>query len=608
MSEPIDYLFRRQAARLINTGATRTIVATGNVQDLFFVPPREGGGRGNFIPLLDYLTATWTNPVGADGKPIADGPIVVQYEVNYGIRIPDVGAEDDVARGYDAWCAARKAKRTFKDDLAKTQRQDVAIDKPTGALEVLRQLCLIRRCADKDGLPYIRRQLLILIEGADLLIPNAPIAQLNEADRYRVAIFQDWFTDHGFQGGKDTVLLLAESRSQMHDRIAKLPVLEEVVVGSPDLDVRRFYIDWWNGGQTVADSLASTVGVDELAKSTAPLSIIALRQLLVGATRVADGSEKGRRVIPQAELLQKRKDFIVGQLGEGVVDFKQARHTTKDVIGSKRVLAFAQKDYIERVRRGAIRGALITGSNGSGKSFVWEAVAAELGMLVLELKGIRSKWFGDTDLMVERLYRLLCVLPSTKIFIDEADTVFGGVGADTHETERRLTGRFQNMMSDGALKHIFWLLLTARPQNLSPDIRRPGRVGDLSIPMLDPEGDDRTDYLRWIASTLDGEITGDVLEQLDKATVGHYAASFSSLRQELTFVAESTGGKIPLDRMLATIKDLMLPAIARERRYQNLQALVHTTRRSLLPNPDVTDEERAMWVEEIRELEAQGIR
>ena len=66
---------------------------------------------------------------------------------------------------------------------------------------------------------------------------------------------------------------------------------------------------------------------------------------------------------------------------------------------------------------------------------------------------------------------------------------FGGVGAETHSTERRLTGKIQAMMSDPRLRgRVIWLLMTARIHLLSPDIRRPGRVGDLIIPVLDPEG------------------------------------------------------------------------------------------------------------------------
>src|SRR5690606_29874921 len=93
---------------------------------------------------------------------------------------------------------------------------------------------------------------------------------------------------------------------------------------------------------------------------------------------------------------------------------------------------------------------------------------------------------------------LLSALGRVVILVDEADTQFGGVGEGVHETERRLTGKIQAMMADPALRgRVMWLLLTARIDKLSPDIRRPGRAGDLILPVLDPEGMDRGEFIRW---------------------------------------------------------------------------------------------------------------
>jgi hypothetical protein len=39
-----------------------------------------------------------------------------------------------------------------------------------------------------------------------------------------------------------------------------------------------------------------------------------------------------------------------------------------------------------------------------------------------------------------------------------------------------------------------------------------------------------------------------------------------------------------------------------------LQALVNCTRRSLLPDPKVGEEQRQRWAEELRLLEARGVR
>src|SRR4030095_15827281 len=147
--------------------------------------------------------------------------------------------------------------------------------------------------------------------------------------------------------------------------------------------------------------------------------------------------------------------------------------------------------------------------------------------VVLTLKNLRSQWFGQTDVIFERLRRLLSALARVLIFIDEADTQFGGVGEDTHEPERRLTGKLQAMMSDPALRgRVFWLLITARIHRLSPDLRRPGRVGDLILPALERDGPDREEFLRWaLGGVLAGEPTPAQLGQLDGPTRGYSAAA-----------------------------------------------------------------------------------
>jgi len=204
----------------------------------------------------------------------------------------------------------------------------------------------------------------------------------------------------------------------------------------------------------------------------------------------------------------------------------------------------------------------------------------------------------------------LLALSKVIIFVDEADTQFGGVGADTHETERRLTGKLQAMMSDLELRgRVVWLLVTARIHQLSPDIRRPGRVGDLIIPILDPEGTDREEFLRWtLKGSVAGELTAEQFQQLSQMTRSYSTAGFAALRSELKAKASQSKGPLPLDQVLAVVNDLLPPAIEETRRYQTLQALINCTRRSLLPDPEVKEEQRKEWAAELRLLEARGVR
>jgi SpoVK/Ycf46/Vps4 family AAA+-type ATPase len=199
---------------------------------------------------------------------------------------------------------------------------------------------------------------------------------------------------------------------------------------------------------------------------------------------------------------------------------------------------------------------------------------------------------------------VLEALEKVVIFVDEADTQFGGVGEESHSTERRLTGKIQAMMSDTRLRgRVFWLLMTARIHLLSPDIRRPGRVGDLIIPVLDPEGPDREEFVKWVAGAVLSEPTEAELARISELTAGYSAAAYSSLRSQLKAMEAKT-----LDEIVAIVNDLIQPAIEQTRRYQTLQALVNCTRRSLLPNAEVTDQDREEWWREILSLERQGIR
>ena len=185
-----------------------------------------------------------------------------------------------------------------------------------------------------------------------------------------------------------------------------------------------------------------------------------MRQLLAGAAYADQNSSRPH------DLIDKVEEFIQAQVGEDVVEFKKPSHTLEDVVGCTKLKEFLRRELIPRFKADpdkALPGAAVAGPIGGGKTFIFEAVAGELGVPVLVLKSIRSQWFGQTDVIFERLRRVLEALEKVVIFVDEADTQFGGVGAETHSTERRLTGKIQAMMSDPKLRgKVMWLLMTAR--------------------------------------------------------------------------------------------------------------------------------------------------
>ena len=142
----------------------RAVVLSGNVHDL--QPPPSGG----YAPLPDALRDAWD----------VAGCVLLTYELNGPIRFQRSG---DRERLHDAWRRWRLAgpageaaiarmlepgKRSSHDaDDGFDRTLAEAIGRPTAALEALRQCCLCARHGKLDG------RLIIIIEGADLILPEA---------------------------------------------------------------------------------------------------------------------------------------------------------------------------------------------------------------------------------------------------------------------------------------------------------------------------------------------------------------------------------------------------------------------------------------------------
>ena len=609
------YKFRTEAGMLINSGTSRSIVLHGNIHDLFFI---EESGEEDYIPLVPFLTRSWD----------ISGFILIVYELNGPLRFLRASDRDKVKNAFNLWRGATEPLQKKSTSLfALTNRLDNqnpkegrsddtpdnlfdqylndAIGSPTLALELLRQFCLISRSTNTLGEKFLQEKLLIIIEATDMLLPEGEIRSLSLADRHRISIVQDWISDSDFMKGTDTVVFTAESKSLVNSRIMRLPQVVDVEIQSPEVEARRHFISWFNRTQKPPDKELNFWGSQsQLAILTAGLSLQALRQLLIS---VCYSGEKLRPDI----VIEKVSEFIQAQLGEDVVEFKKPAHTLKDIVGNQKLIEFLRTQIIPRITstgKDSLSGLSVCGPIGSGKTFIFEGLAGELDIPVLILKNIRSMWFGQTDVIFERLRRLLMALVNVLIFVDEADTQFGDVGRDAHATERRLTGKIQAMMSDPQLRgNITWLLMTARIYNLSPDLRREGRVGDIVIPVLDPTGEDRKTFLRWtLSNVFSGEISDEVFELLLVQTEGYSAASFASLRSDLE-AAKNRQGELSVDEIVDVISDRILPNIGPIRRYQTLQAFLNCTRKSLLPG-DYSHEIRESWSEQIAQLEAMGIR
>jgi len=112
-------------------------------------------------------------------------------------------------------------------------------------------------------------------------------------------------------------------------------------------------------------------------------------------------------------------------------------------------------------------GCLICGPVGTGKSFIVQCFAKEIGIPVVELLNFRSKWQGQTEANLERVLVLLDAIGPVAVVVDEADAALGTRetgGADSGVSERVFASLAAFMGDTRRRGKVIWFLMTSRPR------------------------------------------------------------------------------------------------------------------------------------------------
>lgn len=565
--------FLREIAERFLSRQTNQFLLTGNVSDLVdgagvLAPWSEKDHAGRFGALDSYIQR----------RLVSRGRFVVTFDIARGITFADNDAfnalrafysEEDAAGPIVSSADQQRRAGRFDRTVAESQVYSFV------TLKFLEELCrLVRR----RPLGPVANGLTIVLLHAEMLLPDAPLAQMSEIDRQKLTLLTEWFREPDFLASNEQVLLIAPTMAGVHEALRSLPHMAAIEIPRPDVDARREFIRWMHGQTGRALKLARSQ--KELAEMTAGMTLLTLQGLFLQA-RYRDG------VLDEKDLIEALNRLLASELGDKI-EVKRPRHTMADVIGAaalKGELARLKKLLDARDASVAPVGILVAGPNGVGKTFIFEAWAADCDRLVIELKNLRGMYFGQTDQIFEKLKSVLEALGNVIVFIDEADTMFGRPGRDTHETEARLFGNLIRMMGDPKNRgRIVWILLTARPDNLAPDLKRSGRAG-LHLPVFDPEGDDRRAHVAMLfkragfdAATLSEEQRATI----DERTAQLSPADFNELLTELR-AERKLAGELTFEHVMSVIDNLMPGQIADQRRLQTLNALLECSRKSIVP-------------------------
>ena len=141
----------------------------------------------------------------------------------------------------------------------------------------------------------------------------------------------------------------------------------------------------------------------------------------------------------------------------------------------------------EAFRRLGIRpakGFLLYGPPGTGKTLLAKAAAreAEANFIATKSSDLLSKWYGESEQQIARLFARARQVAPTVIFIDELDSLVpargGGLG-EPQVTERVVNTILAEMDGLEELQNVVVIGATNRPNLIDPALLRPGRFDEL---------------------------------------------------------------------------------------------------------------------------------
>jgi transitional endoplasmic reticulum ATPase len=310
----------------------------------------------------------------------------------------------------------------------------------------------------------------------------------------------------GLQLRSNIVVIAATNRPDAIDEALRRPGRfdREIVIGVPDETGRREIL----GIHTRGMPLDPGVDLNELARTThgfvgADIAALAREAAIDAVRRIMPRLDLEAQTIPP-EVLESlsvlREDFVaalkrvqpsamrevmvqvpnIGWSDIGGLDEAQRRLREGVELPPKNPEAF------HRLGIRPAKGFLLYGPPGTGKTLLAKAVAkeAEANFIAIKSSDLLSKWYGESEQQIARLFARARQVAPCVIFIDEIDSLVPARGSGNSLGEPQVTARVVNTIlaeMDGMeeLQSVVLIGATNRPALVDPALLRPGRFDEL---------------------------------------------------------------------------------------------------------------------------------
>ncbi|HYR86561.1 MAG TPA: AAA family ATPase [Terriglobia bacterium] len=450
-----------QMRELFRSGSVAQFLIHGNIFDV--VPAGDTASR-RLLSLKAFL----------EGVMFENYDVVLEYDRGRGIRLIK-GGED-----WGDWL-----KQALGNEASTLQTRE-----PGVALELIDRYLLrtlnLQAVRGREGAP---NKIAVIIDFAEFVVPRGDPIQLTGPFSANVVKVLGWANDPAILHSNIITVLSTEGLHDLNSLVVENPHVATLMIPLPGEAEMLDYLQTLIATQFPQLPSKCEVSVEVLARRLTGLS-------RVGARKVLSTALANDRAITAAWLMRMKKDLIEREC-QGLLEFLESPFTLDQVAGHDAVKAWLREDA-ELLRRGSMNalpmGYLITGRIGTGKTFIVQCWAGELGIPCVVFKNFRDRWVGATESNLEKIFSVLHALGQVVVFIDEADQAAGKRGGE--DGDSGLSGRVYAMLAKEMSEtrnrgRIVWVFATSRPDLLEVDLKRQGRL-DVHIPLFPPQTSDET--------------------------------------------------------------------------------------------------------------------
>ena len=561
-------IWSQECAKKYLSRTLNTFLLHGNVHDLVSIVSDESVSE--FMRLKEFLADEF---FGARD-------IVLFYNRASGVYFRDKASREDFEEALKA-----------RDSLLGTNQAILLPKDPVSIFSMLESYFRLRLGQNKS--------VALITEHAETIVPMNDAGSTGVEDRDALVYLTRWAQDPVLLESDFTHIILTENLNDLNRTLIQHPYTSEISIPHPDAKARRKYLETEIPKAEYATIFQLPIHV--LAQQTAGLNILQLQSLYFNA-------KENQELLNLNTITQKKKELIESE-AYGLLEFVESAFSLEDVAGHRLVkehLQLTAKALKEGHYEVLPMGYLVCGPVGTGKTFLIQCFAKDIGIPMVKLKNFRSQWQGVTEGNLEKILNLLEAMAPVAIMIDEADAYLGDRSASGDSgVSSRVFSQIASFMSNTDHRgQIIWFLMTARPDLMPIDLKRQGRAEE-HIALFPPQNrDEKEELFKAMLKKTKIKLEEEVMPEILLSDLYHLSgADMEAVLTRAKFEAVANGKDVVDSGLLEqVILNFIPPTYPEEVELQILLAVLECTSKKLLPNvySQMDRQELLARIEELR--------